>query len=117
MTRTAPSRPAVSSPPNRRVLAPTAVAGALLSSAGLRHWAALATRRTAAMCAILNIVRAPHYKATESGEEIALQLLIPGDIFGIGTLLRRPITYMGNAETISDCDILVWGSTSQTVPE
>jgi CRP-like cAMP-binding protein len=52
--------------------------------------------------------RIRYYKTTKSGDEIVLYMLANGDVFGLGTLLRQPTNYMGNAEAISDCDLLVW---------
>jgi CRP/FNR family transcriptional regulator len=49
-----------------------------------------------------------YYKTTKSGDEIVLCMLANGDVFGLGTLLKRPTNYMGSAEAMSDCDLLVW---------
>ena len=48
------------------------------------------------------------YRLTKGGEEVLLSRVVPGDIFGIGTLLSRPAPYMATAETIRDCEFLVW---------
>ena len=37
-----------------------------------------------------------------------LSLLAPGDAFGLGTLLARPVPYIGTAETTRDSELLVW---------
>lgn len=52
--------------------------------------------------------RIRYYKTTKAGEDIVLYMLASGDIFGLGTLLKRPTTYMGSAEALSACDLLVW---------
>lgn len=49
-----------------------------------------------------------YYRLTRSGEEILLDWLTPGDVFGLGTLLKNPPAYMGSAEALSDCDVVVW---------
>jgi CRP-like cAMP-binding protein len=52
--------------------------------------------------------RVRYYKTTKSGDEIVLYMLAKGDVFGLGTLLMQPANYMGSAEAMSDCDLLVW---------
>jgi CRP/FNR family transcriptional regulator, nitrogen oxide reductase regulator len=49
-----------------------------------------------------------YYRLTKSGEEVLLQWLTPGDVFGLGTLLKSPPAYVGSAEALSDCDVVVW---------
>lgn len=56
--------------------------------------------------------RARYFKITKAGEEVVLHMLVPGDIFGLGSLLDRPMVYLANAETLSECDILVWEHSS-----
>ena len=47
-------------------------------------------------------------RVTSKGKEILFGLLIPGDAFGLGTLLARQYKYLGTAEPIEDCELLVW---------
>jgi CRP-like cAMP-binding protein len=56
--------------------------------------------------------RVRYYKITKSGNEIVLHMLGNGDVFGLGTLLKQPTSYMGSAEALSECDLLVWEHTS-----
>ncbi|MCI0538521.1 MAG: Crp/Fnr family transcriptional regulator [Verrucomicrobiales bacterium] len=49
-----------------------------------------------------------YYRLTRGGDEVLLRLLIPGEIFGLGTLLRNPLPYMGSADAVSQCDIVTW---------
>lgn len=49
-----------------------------------------------------------YYRLTSSGEEVLLNWLTPGDVFGLGTLLKNPPAYVGSAEALSDCDVVVW---------
>jgi CRP-like cAMP-binding protein len=56
--------------------------------------------------------QARYYKLTKTGNEILLQWLLPGDVFGLGTLLRRPPNYMASGEALSDCELLAWEHTS-----
>jgi CRP-like cAMP-binding protein len=53
-----------------------------------------------------------YFKLTRSGEEVVLQMLGPGDTFGIGALLENPCPYIGSAEATSDVEMLVWEHTS-----
>ena len=57
---------------------------------------------------ILRKGQARYYKTTESGDEIMLRILAPGDVFGLVTVLARPMSYMVNVDAISDCNLLVW---------
>jgi CRP-like cAMP-binding protein len=57
---------------------------------------------------ILQKGRARYYKTTESGDEIMLRILAPGDVFGLVTLAAHPMPYMANVDAISDCNLLVW---------
>lgn len=52
--------------------------------------------------------RVKYYKVTREGQEVLLRWLTPGDVFGLATLIRRPPGYIGTAEAIKDCELLVW---------
>jgi len=52
--------------------------------------------------------RAKYYRVTKKGEQVLLWWLATGDSFGIGTLLAAPLHYIGTAEAIDDCELLVW---------
>jgi CRP/FNR family transcriptional regulator, nitrogen oxide reductase regulator len=52
--------------------------------------------------------RARFYMVTKDGEEILLQWVLPGDVCGLGTLLKHPPNYMASAEAISHCELLAW---------
>ena len=52
------------------------------------------------------------YRATSKGKEVLFDLLVPGDAFGLGTVLAKPIHYIGTAEALEGCDILVWDHAS-----
>jgi CRP/FNR family transcriptional regulator, nitrogen oxide reductase regulator len=60
---------------------------------------------------ILRKGRARYYQTNKSGDEIMLRILAPGDVFGLVTLLARPMPYMANVDAISDCNLLVWKHT------
>jgi CRP/FNR family cyclic AMP-dependent transcriptional regulator len=57
---------------------------------------------------LLKSGRAKFYRLTGSGGEVLLSLLAPGDVFGLGTLLARPVPYVGTAETTRDSELVVW---------
>jgi CRP/FNR family transcriptional regulator, nitrogen oxide reductase regulator len=57
---------------------------------------------------LLSSGRVKYYKLTKEGQELLLRWLTPGDVFGLATLLRHPPAYIGTAEAIKDCDLLVW---------
>jgi CRP/FNR family transcriptional regulator, nitrogen oxide reductase regulator len=60
---------------------------------------------------LLRTGQARYYKLTKTGNEILLHLLLPGDVFGLGTLLKHPPDYLGSGETLSDCELLAWEHT------
>jgi CRP-like cAMP-binding protein len=49
-----------------------------------------------------------YYRVTSKGHQVLLWWVVPGDIFGMGSLLASPVRYIGTAETIDDCEVLVW---------
>ena len=63
---------------------------------------------TPAQLFLLKSGRAKFYRLTDAGDEVLLSLLVPGDTFGLGTLLARPVPYIGTAETTRDSELLVW---------
>jgi CRP-like cAMP-binding protein len=52
--------------------------------------------------------RVRYYKITRQGDEVVFRWLLPGDTFGLGSLLKRPTPYMGTAEALRDGEVLVW---------
>jgi CRP-like cAMP-binding protein len=61
---------------------------------------------------LLKSGEAKYYRLTGTGEEVLLHLLVPGNVFGLGTILERPLAYVGSAEAILECDLAVWGHES-----
>lgn len=55
---------------------------------------------------------ARYYRLTKTGDEVLLRWLVRGDVFGLGTLLKDPPAYIGSAEALSECELLVWKHTS-----
>jgi CRP-like cAMP-binding protein len=49
-----------------------------------------------------------YYRLTKDGEEVLLWWLFSDDIFGLGSLLSSPVQYVGTAEAVEDCELLVW---------
>jgi CRP-like cAMP-binding protein len=56
--------------------------------------------------------RVKYFRSTSSGVDIIFQWLTPGDVFGLGTLLKRPFEYIGSAEAMENCEVLVWNHAS-----
>jgi CRP-like cAMP-binding protein len=54
---------------------------------------------------------ARYYRLTKTGDEVLLQWLTPSYVFGLGTLLKDPLGYLGNAQALSDCELLIWRHT------
>jgi CRP-like cAMP-binding protein len=52
--------------------------------------------------------RAKFYRLAHDGVEVLLARLSPGDVFGLGSLMARPSRYIGTAETVGRCELLVW---------
>jgi CRP-like cAMP-binding protein len=57
---------------------------------------------------LLQAGRARSHILTESGSEVLLLWLVPGDVVGLVSLLANPPTYMANATTVTECEFLVW---------
>jgi CRP/FNR family transcriptional regulator len=57
---------------------------------------------------LLQSGRAEFYRLSRAGDEVLLSLLVPGDTFGLGTLLAPPAPYIGTARTTRDSELLVW---------
>ena len=51
---------------------------------------------------------AKYYRVTKSGQEVLLWWLKPGDVFGLATLLKDAPGYIGTAEPITRCKLLMW---------
>lgn len=86
----------------------------VLGAAHLRQAAAKQTIMTAGEKAtelfLINRGRVKYYRPTKSGDEVLLGWLVPGDVFGLGTLLKAPPPYIGSAETLSESEVFVWGA-------
>ena len=52
--------------------------------------------------------RARSYVLTESGSEVLLLWLVPGDVIGLVSLLPKPPNYMASASTVTECEFLMW---------
>jgi CRP/FNR family transcriptional regulator, nitrogen oxide reductase regulator len=60
---------------------------------------------------LLHSGTARYYHVTKQGEEILLRWLVPGDVFGIGTLLKHPPAYIGSAQAVEECQVYRWTHT------
>ena len=52
--------------------------------------------------------RVEFYRLSRAGDEVLFSLLLPGDTFGLGTLLSPPAPYFGTAKTTRASELLVW---------
>src|SRR5262249_37218589 len=52
--------------------------------------------------------RVKYYRLTKNGDEVLLWWLSNGDTCGIGTLLSTTVHYIGTAEAVDECELLVW---------
>lgn len=57
---------------------------------------------------LLRSGNARYFRITRQGQELLLHWLVPGDVFGLVTLLRQPSGYMGSVQTDNDCRVYVW---------
>ncbi len=84
----------------------------ILSAAVLRRYPAKAVvveqGHTGDEVFLLASGRARHFFITEGGQKILLNWLVPGDLFGAYAGLFRPIPSLFGAETVKNCDALVW---------
>ena len=51
---------------------------------------------------------AKYYRLNRHGEELLLRWLVPGDVFGIATLLKDPPNYMGSVQTTKNSEAYIW---------
>jgi CRP/FNR family transcriptional regulator, nitrogen oxide reductase regulator len=55
--------------------------------------------------------RVKYSRPSEKGNEILLRVLTPGESFGLGSFLPTPPDYLGTAEAVSACELVVWKHT------
>jgi CRP-like cAMP-binding protein len=70
--------------------------------------------RTAEPATHLYLLRTGHvhfYRVAADGQQILLRRLAPEDIFGVGALIDDSVRYIGTAEAIDACDVLMWDRT------
>jgi CRP/FNR family transcriptional regulator, nitrogen oxide reductase regulator len=64
---------------------------------------------TKASCLFLvTLGTAKYYRVTKDGKELLVRWLVPGDVFGLATLLKHPPPYMGSVETADECEVYMW---------
>ena len=51
------------------------------------------------------------YRVAENGRQILLRRLAPEDVFGLGALIGDSPGYIGTAEALNSCDVLIWDQT------
>jgi CRP-like cAMP-binding protein len=85
---------------------------AVLQSARLRRLRAnsVITRegeRADAMFLLLE-GRARHFTETREGEKLVVDWIMPGNVMGIGALLKKRTPYLVSSETVGDSSFLMW---------
>src|SRR3954470_18984579 len=68
----------------------------------------ITTGASAARLFLMTEGRVKYYRVTAKGDEVLLWWLAADDIFGLGTLLHGPTFYIGTAQAIDDCELMVW---------
>jgi CRP-like cAMP-binding protein len=63
---------------------------------------------TATFLFLLHAGTAKYYRVTKQGQELLLRWLIPGDVFGLGTMLKHPPDYMGSVQTLDESEVYCW---------
>jgi CRP-like cAMP-binding protein len=84
----------------------------ILDAAEIRRIAAhrvvLMAGETATHLFLLLSGHANFYRLSREGDKVLLSRLMTGNVFGLGSLLSRPMHYIGTAETSRDSEFLVW---------
>src|SRR5436190_1587849 len=62
---------------------------------------------------LLHKGRVQFSRLARTGHQIMMGILVPGDVFGLGTILTQPAAYIGTAESLDAGEVLVW--TRQTM--
>lgn len=57
---------------------------------------------------VLRKGRVQFARLARTGREIVMAILLPGDVFGIGTILMQPVDYFGTAESLESGEVSVW---------
>jgi CRP-like cAMP-binding protein len=52
--------------------------------------------------------RATYTGLARNGDEVVLELLAPGDVFGIVAFLPQPSKYLCDVQAVRDCELLAW---------
>jgi CRP/FNR family transcriptional regulator, nitrogen oxide reductase regulator len=48
------------------------------------------------------------FVVTEQGQSVLVRRFVPGDVFGIASLLCEPMGYLGTAIAVNDVEVLTW---------
>jgi CRP/FNR family transcriptional regulator, nitrogen oxide reductase regulator len=87
-------------------------ADAILAAAQIQRISAKSTISTegyrATRLVLVQSGQAHFYHVTKQGDLVLLALLVPGDVIGLVTIMKRPPPYMATAVAISDCEVLAW---------
>jgi CRP-like cAMP-binding protein len=57
---------------------------------------------------VLRKGRVQFARTASTGQEVVMGILVPGDVFGLSSLLDAEFAYIGTAEALEACETLVW---------
>lgn len=57
---------------------------------------------------VLRKGRVQFARLARTGREILMGILVPGEVFGLGTILPEPVGYIGTAESLESGEVSVW---------
>ena len=57
---------------------------------------------------VLRKGRVKFARLAHTGREIVMAILVPGEVFGLGTILTQPVDYIGTAESLESGEVAVW---------
>ena len=57
---------------------------------------------------VLRKGRVQFARLARTGREIVMEIFLPGEVFGLGTILTQPVDYIGTAESLEPGEVLVW---------
>jgi CRP/FNR family transcriptional regulator, nitrogen oxide reductase regulator len=76
------------------------------------HQVIFRTEEPATHLYLLQTGQVHFYRVAADGRQILFRRLEPEDVFGLGALMGERIEYIGTAEALIPCDVLIWDRTS-----
>lgn len=72
------------------------------------HQVIFRTEEPASHLYLLQTGQVHFYRVAADGRQILFRRLEPGDVFGLGALMGEAVDYIGTAEALTSCDVLIW---------